>query len=78
MSQSKVKIPAPKKGSLTKYGYKLAKPVEERDVALKKIAKAYGKTDAIRKLNVIATYNKNVRPQLTRKIKKDMQFIREL
>ncbi len=76
--QSTVRIPAPKKGSLTKYGYRLAKPEAERDVALKRAVKEYGPTTTIRKLNVVGIYNKNRNPTITKKVRTDMAFVRKL
>ena len=71
-----VKISHP--GSLKKYGYSLSKTASERDESLNKILKAYGYSETIKKLNAIALLFRNTEPAYTRKIKRDMSYIRKL
>lgn len=71
-----VKISHP--GSLKKYGYSLSKTSSERDESLRKILKAYGYSETIKKLNAIALLFRNTEPGYTRKIKRDMSYVRKL
>lgn len=71
-----IKISHP--GSLSKYGYALSKTASERDVALNKILKAYGYSTTIKKLNAIAVLFRNTQPAYTRKLERDMGYIRKL
>lgn len=71
-----IKISHP--GSLSKYGYALSKTASERDSALKKILKAYGYSTTIKKLNAIAVLFRNTQPAYTRKLERDMGYVRKL
>lgn len=70
-------IPKMKKGELTKFGYSLDKLAGPRRVALKKAVRAYDGLSVFRKLNALATLNKNVNPVYARKFKSDAAWVKK-
>jgi hypothetical protein len=66
------------KGSLTNLGYKVANNVSSRRSSLKKAVDKYGSSSVIHKLNVLNVYNKRKSPQISKKVKDDMKFVRKL
>lgn len=70
-------IPKLRKGELSKFGYSSSASAGERHKALTKAVKAYGSTSTFRKVNVLATLNKNRNPVLAKKFKSDANWIRE-
>ena len=67
-----------KKGSLTKYGYKVHSKLSAKKRSLKRAVKALGTNKVIKKLNILSVYSKKKHPKLSRKIKRDMKFVRSL
>ena len=65
-------------GSLTNLGYSISSPKSSRRRSLKKAVKEYGKSSTIKKLNVIAVYNKRTSPKTTKIAKTDMQYVRDI
>ena len=63
-------------GSLTDLGYSISSPKSSRRRSLKKAVNKYGKSSTIKKLNVIAVYNKRVSPKTTKTAKSDMEYVR--
>lgn len=76
-SRSKVRIPIHFSGVLGKYGYSdiKHKSTRARHSALAKAVKSLGPTDVIRRLNAIATLQKNTQPSLSRKMRSDQRWI---
>lgn len=70
------KIPKLREGTLRRHGYSSKASKEERHAALRKAALAEGPTVVIRKLNVVATLNKNKRPQLCSQLKTDSAWVK--
>lgn len=72
-----VRIKLQRKDTLARHGYRDVKDlsVDERRVALAAAIVDYGPTYVIRKLNVLAIYNKNKRPALAAKFRADMKFV---
>ena len=65
-------------GSLTNLGYSVSSPKTSRRRSLKKAVKEYGKSSTIKKLNVIAVYNKRVSPKTTKTARSDMEYVRSI
>ncbi len=74
-SKSPVRIKLKAVGSLTRFGYHADKSDAVRHAALKKAIKANGRTEVIRRLNVLYIYNKNRNPKLALKFKLDMTWV---
>ena len=72
--RSKVKIPVTK-GKLSKYGYGIHKSQQQRRKSLKRASKEYGPLSVSKKLNVLVIYNKNKHPSLSKKFKKDRDWL---
>lgn len=70
-------IPKMRKGELTKFGYSLEKLAGARRLALKKAVRAYDGLSVFRKLNALATLNKNVNPVYSRKFKADAAWVKK-
>lgn len=70
-------IPRMKKGELTKFGYSLHKLAKQRRMALTKAVRAYDGLSVFRKLNALATLNKNVNPVYSRKFKADANWVKK-
>jgi hypothetical protein len=78
-SRSRTKtIATLKPGMLTSFNYHVDLPVKERQEALKKAYKAYGYSTLIKRLNILAVYNKYKHPEIVDIVQKDMDFIRKL
>lgn len=73
-SKSKVRIYV-KKGGLK--GYKVRDPLDKKRAALKRLVKQYGYSTIIKRLNVIGIYNKNRYPEITKKVRSDMAYLRK-
>lgn len=73
-SKSKVRIPL-SKGSL--FGYTLKDPAYFRRAILREIIKNKEATysQVIKRLNVLAIYNKNKSPETTAKIRSDISYV---
>src|SRR5579872_4138318 len=69
-------IPKLRKGELKKYGYSSSEVQSDRHKSLSKAVKSYGATSVFRKLNVLATFNKNRSPVLSRKFKSDRNWVK--
>lgn len=80
LSAAKVRIPLKKHHTLSVHGYVGVGglSVAQRRVALVKAAAALGPTYVIRKLNVLAIYNRNKNPGLAAIFRKDMAFVQSL
>jgi hypothetical protein len=85
-SRSLVRIPISKDGELSKYGYKdiVHTPEKKRRESLIKFMKSVGKDKStrmnktrkiIRKLNALAIVQKNTNPELSRRVRRDQQFM---
>jgi hypothetical protein len=76
---SKKVLPIPIPGNLGKYGYYNIKKTlaKYRREALKKGVIAEGYATIIRRLNLLANYNKNSNPELYTKMKSDIKWIQE-
>jgi hypothetical protein len=74
-SRSKVYLPHPKKGALSGYSTKL--PQAKREKILDKDVKAHGYATTMRELNLIATLNKTNSPTSSKKIRDDMEKLRQ-
>jgi len=73
-SKSKVRIYV-KKGGLK--GYKVRDPLVKKRAALKRLINQYGYSTIIKRLNVIGIYNKNRYPDITKKVRADMAYLRK-
>jgi len=62
-----------KKGGLS--GYRINDPVKQKQQALDKLVKKYGYSTIIKRLNILAIYNKNRYPQYTAKVRKDISYL---
>lgn len=63
------------KGALRSHGYDSNNSIQKRRAALKKAIATYGGTSVGRKLNYVATINKNKNPSLSRKFKADANWV---
>lgn len=72
-------LPTPVKGSLGQYGYKNVKntPVKTRHDALEKGVKDVGYATIIRRVNLIANYNKNTNPAVYDILRKDIGWMQK-
>ena len=77
-SSSKVRIPVLHKGSLSKFGWKSTDTVSSRHKSLKKALKEFSSGQLIKKLNLLAIYNKNKNPILVRKCEADIKYLQDL
>ena len=66
-----------KKGGLSKYGYRLAHSFETRKKALSKSLKEYSTATLWRKLNALQILHRNTNPYYSRKVKRDMEWLRK-
>ena len=74
-SRSPVRIPL-KKGELRKYGYSSKSPKSERQRSLERATEEYGPLSVFRKLNALATMNKNRNPELAAKFIQDRNWVK--
>jgi hypothetical protein len=76
-SRSRVRIPIHFSGVLSKFGYSDIKHMstQGRHLALAKAVKSLGSMDVIRRLNAIATLQKNTHPSLSRKMRADQRWV---
>lgn len=71
-------IPKLKKGELSEYGYHIKERLAgERRKALKKALKEYDATSVNRKLNALATLNKNTHPTWSERAKADAKWVKK-
>lgn len=70
--RSPVRIKA-RKGGL--HGYSLKMSLKERRSILDKLVKVYGRSNIIKKLNLLYVYNKNNQPANALKFRRDMIYI---
>ena len=66
-----------KKGNLTNCGYRVKNTMKDRRKTLKCAVKKYGGLSVFRKLNAISILNKNRNPEVSRKTKKDRNWIKK-
>jgi len=76
-SRSKNVIGPLNKNKLRQYGYSTSLPVSERRASLRKAVKAYGWLSVFRKLNAVATLNKNRSPTSSKKFLADRNWIKK-
>lgn len=69
-------IPKLRSGTLSRHGYSSKDPTQQRHEALSKAVKAEGATVVIRKLNVVATLQKNTNPKLSKEMKADSAWVK--
>lgn len=62
-----------KKGGLS--GYRINDPVEKKHQALDKLVKKDGYSTIIKRLNILAIYNKNRFPTYSNKVRKDISYL---
>ena len=74
MKRSKVKIYV-KSGKLE--GYSINDSMKKRRSILKKLSKKSPYATIVKRLNVLAIYNKNRYPETTKKIQSDMSYLRK-
>ena len=67
-----------KPGMLTKFEYHIHANMHDRRNALKKAYKAYGLSKLIKRLNILAVYNKYKSPEIVDIVQKDMEYVRKL
>ena len=74
-SKSMVRIPLTTKGGL--YGYHVDMLMKDRRALLKKILRNNWATysELVKRLNVLAIYNKNRNPELSKRVQMDMHYI---
>ena len=73
-SKSKVRIPVTK-GKL--FGYHVDNPTKSRRSLLKRLISSKRATfsEVIKRLNALSIYNKNRHPEMSRKVRRDMEYI---
>ena len=64
-----------KRGELVQFGYAASELAGDRRKALAKAIALYGATSVFRKVNLLATFNKNTNPTVSRKFKADANWI---
>ena len=71
-------LPKPIKGALGQYGYTNIKrtPATVRRQALTKAVKDAGYATIMQRVNLVATYNKNSQPEVHRRMKSDITWMR--
>jgi len=62
-----------KKGGLA--GYRINDPVKQKKQVLDKLVKKDGYSTIIKRLNILAIYNKNKNPSYTAKVRKDISYL---
>lgn len=62
-----------KKGGLS--GYRINDPIEKKHKALDKLVKKDGYSTIVKRLNVLAIYNKNRFPTYSNKVRKDITYL---
>lgn len=73
-----VKTPL-KKGELKMFGYSVSEPAADRRHALSLAIRHYGDaTSVFRKVNLLATFQKNTNPVMSRKFKADANWISKM
>lgn len=65
-----------KKGGLM--GYKINDPIQKKRQALDRLVKKDGYSTIVKRLNILAIYNKNRYPQYTRKIRNDISYLQSV
>jgi hypothetical protein len=70
-----VRIPVRKENFLTRYGYGVHHAERTRHSALSKAVNAYGASSVVKKLNVLAIFNKNRFPGLSKKFTQDRDWV---
>lgn len=62
-----------KKGGLA--GYRINDPVKQKQKALDKLVNKNGYSTIVKRLNVLAIYNKNRYPNYTSKVRRDISYL---
>lgn len=70
-------IPPLKKGELIKFGYHITLPYERRVYALNLALQHYKPLSVFRKLNALKVLFKNNYPLYSKRLKRDMNYIKE-
>lgn len=76
-SKTRKVLPPLKRGELGKLGYKVLIAEGERRIALERAIEEYGYASLVRKLNALAVLNKNRNPEVARRVKRDMAFLKK-
>lgn len=63
-------------GDLKKHGYNLDRPADERRKALRSAKREKGYSSLISKLTALATLHKNTNPDIAKKLRADMRWLR--
>jgi hypothetical protein len=66
-----------KKGLLSKYGYHIHLPIEERQDALKKALRENEPLEVFKRLNILYIFNKNKNPKNAKLFKMDSQWVKK-
>ena len=74
-SRSKVRIPVTRQGALE--GYYVHDPVKTKRKMLDWYVKKDGYSTVIKRLNVLAIYNKNRNPKLSKKVQNDISYLQK-
>jgi len=69
-------LPSPRKGTLGKFGYKASKTSKVRRTSLADAVDELGALPVFRKLNLVATFNKNSNPSLAKKFNLDKAWVK--
>ena len=75
-SKSRVRIGPLRKGTLRKHGYSTSRTVASRHNALSKAVRSEGALPIFRKLNAVATLNKNRSPATSKKFLADRNWVK--
>ena len=62
-----------KKGALS--GYRINDPVKQKQQALDRLVKKDGYSTIVKRLNILAIYNKNRYPQYASKVRRDISYL---
>ncbi len=71
-------IPTLKKGTLSKHGYSVKSPREERHKSLRRSVKEHGKGVVIKKLNAVRVLSRNTNPKNSAIFTSDMKYVQSL
>lgn len=76
-TKTKTLIGPLKKGTLSQFGYSIDQIMTVRRQAVKKAVKKYGALAIFRKLNAVATLQKNSSPENSKKFKADAAWLKK-